>query len=276
VSSQYISASRRNDLPRFHADSFFTAWRKGEITYDGGYGRTYTVSLRPQDVLGYIFWSKDFSRFLSHPDFARLIDRNNAVFHFTINHMPALEPGPAPLEQRLETLARLCKTVGAQRVFWRFDPICRYRAPDGSLCGTEEGFFNLLPFVSARGVRRCYFSFMTGYNKLRRRSVEFGQFTEQEKKEIGERMLEATRKTGMQLYNCCNEEIPRLVPGIRQAHCVDERILAETDRFGVHRSLKPRPTRNGCGCYESRDIGSYDPPCAHGCLYCYANPVKSG
>jgi len=56
----YISASRRTDIPRFFTDDFFAAWQKGEISYDGGYGRSYTVSLRPEDVLGYIFLVKGF------------------------------------------------------------------------------------------------------------------------------------------------------------------------------------------------------------------------
>ena len=27
--------------------------------------------------------------------------------------------------------------------------------------------------------------------------------------------------------------------------------------------------REGCGCFESKDIGDYD-TCPHGCVYCYA------
>ena len=54
---QYISASRRCDLPRFAYRDFFDAWRKGEISFDGGYGRRYTVSLRPEHVCGFIFFA---------------------------------------------------------------------------------------------------------------------------------------------------------------------------------------------------------------------------
>jgi hypothetical protein len=268
----YISASRRTDIPRFFTSEFFTAWQKGEITYNGGYGRTWTVSLKPEDVCGYIFWSKDFAPFIGHPLFEKLIGLNNAVFHFTVNDCPDLEPRVAPLARRIETLRMLCDMVGAERVFWRFDPICKYRGRDGGLKTSEEAFFTMLPFMQKAAIKHCFFSFMTFYEKLKGRGVVFAPFSMEEKKDICRRMLSACSQTGMTLYNCCNREIPGLVPGIRIAHCIDEAILRATDRFGVHRPLSTKPTRDGCGCFESRDIGSYRPGCPHGCLYCYAHP----
>ena len=268
----YLSASRRTDIPRFFVNEFFMAWRAGEITYDGGYGRTHTVSLRPQDVLGYIFWSKDFIPLIKHPLFEKLISLNNAVFHFTINDCPDLEPRVAPLKQRIKTLQKLCALVGPERVFWRFDPVCKYRSPGGSFTTNKDAFFRILPMIAQQGIRHCYFSFMTFYNKLNGRGIEFARFTLQEKTDSSLRMLAACREANIALYSCCNPEVPALAPGIKTAHCIDEAILRATDRFSVHRELALKPTREGCGCFESRDIGSYSPKCPHGCLYCYANP----
>ncbi len=39
-------------------------------------------------------------------------------------------------------------------------------------------------------------------------------------------------------------------------------------------SAGPRPTREGCGCFASVDIGAYD-TCPHGCIYCYANANRA-
>ena len=268
----YISASRRTDIPRFFTDDFFAAWQKGEISYDGGYGRSYSVSLKPEDVLGYIFWSKDFSPLINHPLFKKLISRNNAVFHFTINECLDLEPRVAPLKERVATLNRLCDLVGPERVLWRFDPVCKYRSSTGEFVTNERAFYAMLPQVGKSGVRRCYFSFMSYYNKLAGRGVAFGKFTDEEKTGIAKRLLDATIQAGMTLWNCCTSEIPNLVPGIGMAHCIDDELLKSTDRFNVHRTLVLKPTRKGCGCHESRDIGSYLQKCPHGCLYCYANP----
>lgn len=269
--AQYISVSRRCDMPRFRSGEFLSAWERGEITYDGGFGRSYTVSLKPEHVLGYVFWSKDYRPLIDDPRFGKLIAGNNAVFHYTINDCPDLESGVAPLGERLATLRRLCAVVGPERVLWRYDPICRYRAEE-CVRDTVRQFFPLLSAVRAEGVSRCYFSFMTWYGKLKGRGVDFEGFSSDEKKDIAAGMLEAAGRVGVTLHNCCNEEVPALVPGVARAHCVDEELLRTTDRFGVHRTLKPRPTRKGCGCFESRDVGSYTPSCRHGCLYCYANP----
>jgi hypothetical protein len=270
----FISASRRTDIPRFFCNEFFSAWKKGEISYDGGYGRSYTVSLKPHDVLGYIFWSKDFAPFLDHPLLHALLDKNNAVFHYTVNNCPDLEPHVAPLDKRLESLKRLCEIAGPSRVLWRFDPICKYRTENNSAVTNFQTFFDILPHMQKAGISRCYFSFMTMYSKLRKRDVVFEDFTREERIDIAGKLLDAATDAGMNLYNCCNPEVLRLVPGILQAHCIDDGLLRETDRFRAFRgpSLSLKPTRDGCGCFESRDIGSYLQKCGHRCRYCYASP----
>ena len=271
---QYLSVSRRTDIPCFFYEQFFAAWQVGAITYDAGYGRYYTVSLRTDDVLGYIFWSKDFAPFIAQPLFQNLIKTNNAIFHFTINDGPDLEPNVPPLDKRLETLGRLCDLVGPERVLWRFDPICKYQLPNGTVRTNHETFYRILPHVSQLGISRCYFSFMTLYAKLKGRACRFYPFSAQERIEISQEMVSAAHQAHMTLHNCCNKELLELVPEINQAHCVDADLLAQTDRFGVHQHLKNKPTRPGCGCFESRDIGSYLQKCSHSCHYCYANPAE--
>jgi hypothetical protein len=272
----YISVSRRTDIPRFFAGEFFAAWKRGSVTYAGGYGRTYSVSLLPQDVLGYIFWSKDYNSLLAHQEFPALIAANNALFHFTINDCPDLEPAVAPLGARLDVMRRLCDAVGPQRVLWRYDPVCMYRTRNGSLRTSEDAFYRLLPVMQELGVRRCYFSFVALYNKLRSRPVRFESMPNEEKARIASSMLAAASDANIELLNCCNPEVLDLVPGIRKGRCIDDEVLRATDRFGVHPKdgLRSRPTREGCGCYASRDIGSYTQACAHGCAYCYARPVS--
>jgi DNA repair photolyase len=202
-----------------------------------------------------------------------MLDKNNAVFHYTINNCPDLEPNVPALQKRIETLYRLCEIVGPERVLWRFDPICKYRTRDGSLAMNAETFYDILPHAKKAGVTRCIFSFMTMYAKLRKRNIVFEDFSPQERTAIATGLLSSATEAGMKLYNCCNPDVLMLVPGILQAHCIDDGLLRETDRFDIHPSLSLKPSRDGCGCYESRDIGSYLQRCGHRCSYCYASPA---
>jgi hypothetical protein len=72
----------------------------------------------------------------------------------------------------------------------------------------------------------------------------------------------------MTLYSCCDDALCQ-VNGIAKSSCVDIETIREIapERY---RKLRAAPTREDCGCYESRDIGYYD-SCPHGCIYCYAN-----
>ncbi|MDH3347431.1 MAG: DUF1848 domain-containing protein [Desulfobulbaceae bacterium] len=269
---QYISVSRRTDIPRFYHHSFLEAWQQGKITYKDNYGTTHAVSLLPRDVLGYIFWSKDYEPILKDPRFKILLSENNAIFHFTINHCSELEPGLAPLPERLETLHELVDLVGPKRIIWRFDPICRYQGT-GPITDNCSSFYSLLPIMTALGIKHCFFSFMTHYAKLKKRSpIVFHHFNMVEKQTISSAMVAAAKDVSIGLYACCDPELVDLVPTLRSGSCINNQILASTDRFNRHLPLSRKPTRKGCKCYSARDVGSYNQQCGHGCLYCYANP----
>lgn len=270
---QYISVSRRTDIPRFYHQAFLAAWQQGRITYRDGYGRDHTVSLLNRDVLGYIFWSKDYGPLLADHRFKRLLSENNALFHFTINNCPELEPGLIELPERLDTLRRLVDLVGPETIVWRFDPICRYQTK-GPIRDNSAPFHSLLPIIAALGIKRCYFSFMTHYPKLqKRRSILFHSFQPEEKIALSSEMLNNAETFGMSIHACCDPQLVASVPNLRDGSCVDNELLARTDRFQRHLSLPRKATRKGCTCHATRDIGDYRQKCGHGCLYCYANPL---
>ena len=58
-------------------------------------------------------------------------------------------------------------------------------------------------------------------------------------------------------------------------HYVDWELIKKLfyNNKGTELNYKTKPTRKGCGCTESTDIGAYN-TCAHGCIYCYANIDK--
>ena len=89
----------------------------------------------------------------------------------------------------------------------------------------------------------------------------------EEKLALTEALADIADDCGIALYACCQEAL--VGERVRKASCVDGDLLAELfpDRPHVKRH---QPSRDGCGCAASRDIGMYD-TCPYGCVYCYAN-----
>jgi hypothetical protein len=104
---------------------------------------------------------------------------------------------------------------------------------------------------------------------LRVWSAEAGDFAVEDLKVLARRIAAVAAANAMQLYSCCGERWLDPAAPILPAQCVDWPLLRETIP-GAERTDVPRhPSRKGCGCYKSIDIGRYH-TCAHGCAYCYA------
>ena len=69
----------------------------------------------------------------------------------------------------------------------------------------------------------------------------------------------------MTLRVCSQPDVAGELP---QAFCIDGSRLRDVGVVSIPN--RPRPTRDGCHCLPSVDIGEYD-TCPHGCAYCYAN-----
>jgi len=116
------------------------------------------------------------------------------------------------------------------------------------------------------------------YGKVKRSFQQFRRETKtqffdppsEEKIKLALQLAEIAAGYGIQLYSCCGDYLVNDV--VKKAHCIDGRLLnalSETNPI----LYKEKPTREGCGCSESTDIGFYD-SCPHGCIYCYANSNK--
>ena len=83
-------------------------------------------------------------------------------------------------------------------------------------------------------------------------------------------MASRARAAGMELYTCATER-DYSTCGAPPGACIDAAWIR--DSLGLVIPDKKDPgQRPQCRCAVSRDIGTND-TCAHGCLYCYANPA---
>jgi hypothetical protein len=264
---EIVSASRRTDLPAWYGAWFLRRLREGSACARSPFSsRIYEVSLRHEDVVAFVFWTRDVLPFF--PVLDRL-DRAGYPYYFqyTLNGYPRdLEPAPL-YERGLEGLLRLARRVGPARVVWRYDPILL--APGLAEADHARRFAESARLL-AGSVDTVVVSFLDRYRKVERRLSRLELPARAPDDEEAVRLLltlqSIARSEGIELVTCCEEGVRP--PGIRKGACVDGDRIARLAPQGTW-TPAPGPTREGCGCARSRDIGAYD-SCPSGCAYCYA------
>jgi hypothetical protein len=270
---QVISVSRRTDIPAFYVEWFLRRLDAGFAEYRNPFGgQMYTVSLQPADVLAFVFWSRNYQPLLPHLDW---IEQRGyrGYFHLTITGYPILlEPHAPTVQAALDSARRLAERYSPQHVLWRFDPLLiSNQTPAAYLL---EQFAQLASQLCGY-TTRCYISFVDFYGKTRRNlgaltthGLTCADPTLEEKRALTAQLVALANTFQLKLYACCESGL-LTIPGVQQAHCVDADLLQALfpEKF---QPLKLAPTRDGCGCFASRDIGAYG-TCIHGCRYCYAN-----
>ena len=265
-----ISASRRTDIPAFYSRWFLRRLAEGFCDWINPFGgQVLHVSLRPQDTLGIVCWTRNPA-----PLAASLGALQQAgygfAFHFTINGYPGeLESHNPPVETAVRAFRDLARRLPAGRAWWRYDPILLTQATPSAW--HERNFSRLAEALEGQ-TRRCYFSFASFYRKTRRNLDASGLPWREpaigEKLELARRLRLIARRHGIDMFSCCDDQL--LAAGVEKARCVDASVfLPEAAPSG----FKLAPTRAGCGCTQSVDIGAYD-TCAFGCAYCYATTSR--
>ncbi len=265
---QVISASRRTDIPAFYMRWFMNRLREGRACVPNPFGgQVQTVSLRPEDVHSIVFWSKHYGPLLPHID--ELEARGYPFYcHYTITGAPRLlEPHVPDWGYSAEVLRSLAARIGPRRVQWRFDPIV-FTDRLGPAFYLER--FEQIAAALRGATTRCYFSFASFYGKAQRHLQAAGVHYIDPPLDIKRRlvrgMADLADAYGITLHACCQDAL--LSERVHKAHCVDADLLAELFPDRPLRAAA-RPTREECGCFASRDLGTYD-TCGYGCLYCYA------
>lgn len=268
-----ISVSRRTDIPAFYSEWFMNRIRDGCVRWVNPFSRlVHSISLRPEDVIAFVLWSKNYAPLLPYLD--ELDARGyRMLFHFTINGLPKpFEPRVPDAADMVKCAHSLARRYGPDPVLWRYDPVLISSITDRQyhldrfreLCAVIEG-----------AVKRCYFSFTVFHSKVKRNAATLQRETgislcdlpPAERVAIANLLADIALEHGIEMYSCCGDY---LVGGkIKKANCTDAALLHRLYPERARRLIEA-PTREGCGCCECTDIGAYD-TCAHGCVYCYAN-----
>jgi DNA repair photolyase len=266
-----VSASYRTDIPAFYGPWFMNRLDAGTCMVANPYGGPdRAVSLRREDVDGFVFWTKNVEPFLG--PLAEIARRGFPfVVQVTINAYPAaLERSVPQAEQSIGALRTLANSYGGRAAVWRYDPVI--------VTGPTPPDWHAANFARLAAALRgasdeVVVSFAHIYRKTRRnleRAARAHGFAWRdpepvEKETLAERLAGIAADHRMKLTICSQPAL--LVNGIEGAHCIDAVRLS--DVAGRTIAAKTRGNREGCLCSESRDIGAYD-TCPMGCVYCYA------
>lgn len=266
-----VSASYRTDIPAFYGAWFMNRLDAGTCRVANPYGgRDYTVSLRPGDVDGFVFWTKNPGPFLD--PLAAVRSRGFPfVVHFTITGYPTpLEQSVPDTEQSIKLLKVLAESYGAGAIVWRYDPII---TSDLTPMAWHVANFQRLAAALAGSTDEVIVSFAHIYRKTKRNlglaaarhGFSWRDPPDDEKETLTKRLADIAANSGMSLTICSQPSF--LVNGIEAARCIDADRLSDVADRRI--SAKTKGNRPGCLCSESRDMGAYD-SCPMGCAYCYA------
>ncbi len=271
-----ISVSRRTDIPAFYGDWFMNRLKEGFAGYVNPFGgQKYILSLKPEDVTCFVFWSKNYTPFL---DNLKIIENMDYKFYFnyTITGLPNIfECNLVKKEISIDSLKKLSKLYTPKHINWRYDPIIISDITDYNY---HIKNFEYLAKELEGYVERCYFSYAIQYGKVKR---NFDKFQSENSLKIVEpdanlriklsnELVDIADNQGIKMLTCCGDNL--LSKKIGKAHCIDGKIIEEL-WYKTGFESNEKPTRKECGCTDSADIGTYD-TCPHGCIYCYANMNK--
>jgi hypothetical protein len=271
IDTVIVSASCRTDIPAFYSEWFFGRLRAGFCIARNPYsGKPYRVELRPSQVDGFVFWTRNFSPMLPRLDELNSFGRPFVVQYTVTGYPREIEAAVIEPLRALGHIRELAERVHPSCAVWRYDPILFT-----TLTPAEYHLENFRDLAGRlRGAtNEVVVSFAQMYAKTRRNldaAASRNRFewcdppAERKLALLGE-LARIAREAGMQLTVCTQPEL--VCEGALEARCVDARRLEQIGGFRI--AAPAKGTRPGCACHESRDIGDYD-TCPHGCVYCYA------
>ncbi|MDP2361181.1 MAG: DUF1848 family protein [bacterium] len=269
-----LSASRRMDLPAFQLEAFLGHARRGWMTVPHPFtGRPQRIRLVGPEVAGIVFWTRRPAALLPHLDELRRLWRDALRVHVTLTGMPReLEPRAPAVAEVLPALASLAQGLGPRHLSWRFDPLLLSEGTPAEWW--VERFEALAPRLAGH-VSEVMLSWLDLYARTRRnllpvegRGFRLHNPTPAARRDLLDALAGVARRHGLTLKACCEPDMlehSQVLPGA----CLDGAWF-EQRRGLVAGALGAAPSRAGCGCCRSRDVGVYD-SCAFGCRYCYAN-----
>lgn len=261
-----LNTGGRTDTVQYFSDWLLNRFREGYVLSRNPLfpDKVTRYELSPSKIDCVVFCSKNYEPILSR--LHEITDRYNTYFFYTITaYGKDIEPGVPSIDQSIDTLLKLEKLVGKERITWRYDPVLLTKKY------TIQQHLITFGHMAARlsgHVRDCTFSFVELYKKLQFNFPEMTLMTDEDMEELAKGLGAIARKNRLILKTCASSA-DYSEYGILPSGCITLDILGDANGVSF-RKLKHNGMRKGCNCITSHDIGAYE-TCINGCKYCYAN-----
>lgn len=245
------SLSRWTDVPAAK-----WAWMKEQIAQgqmiaiDPRNAVPYRWSLRPEDTLGLVFWTKDPTPLVM--DAPWLLDYRFKI-HVTVTGWEEVEKGAPSLALGAMKLAQAVGVFGPERVVWRFSPV-------PVVTDAVERFARIARLVGPAGVRQVFLSFLQPNDLMPETRGEA------ERLALLDWIGEVGDKYGIAVKLCNEDRLLAKKPKLYST--ATSGICAPPEDFDLP-GLEKSPSE-GCGCALSADPFTINESCTFGCQYCYA------
>ena len=261
-----INTGARTDTVQYYSEWLLERFKEGFVYSRNPFYPTKITryELNPEVVDCVVFCSKNYEPILDRLN--EIADKYNTYFFYTITaYEKDIEPNVPNIEKSIETLLKLEKIIGKNRLAWRYDPVLLTQKY--TIDYHLKTFENMSKALSNH-IDRCIFSFVEMYKKLSLNMPELKAISENDKIILLKGLGEIAQKYNIHLQTCATEyDFEEF--GINQSGCITLDILGQANNIKF-KKLKHKGMRKNCNCMESRDIGFYD-TCPNGCKYCYAN-----
>jgi DNA repair photolyase len=254
------SLSRWTDVPAAKWDWFKAQLAEGHFTgFDPRTAMPARWSLKPEDTLGLIFWTKNPENLIRD---AKLLDPyatgwshvSKLVIHMTLTGWEEVEKGAPDITEGLKLLRRAVENYGIKRVTWRFSPV-------PMVDDVLDRFERIAHEASRIGLKEVYVAFLQENDLMpenRSRRVRVELLKKMAVKSHGIRVL------------LCNED-KSLQNEHMKPNNLDSGICESGARFVHFPDVGSEGVRReGCGCALAVDPFTINESCTLGCKYCYA------
>ena len=278
MSKKYvISASRRTDVLAFPN---YIDWFMDKLERGGCYARNpiikkpFYVSLLPEEVYGFVFWTKNPGPVIPRLDEIDAFGKPVLFFLTITGYGAPWEPNAPATDLMLGMAKNLMERYGLNHVWWRYDPVILTQRLD------EEWHINNFERLAQalQGTPRCVMSLLLTEGSYRHVTKRLKPVLEATGDKLAASAFDRQAKLlahlgkiassyGIRPEICAQPNIANAA-GLRKSSCMDLDLLKQA--IPGLPNLRLNPTRKNCNCRDTRDIGNSD-TCDNHCLYCSAN-----